>query len=343
MVLALPSLIQRVYNPLRDSSPWAYEELVGTHPRQFYDFGRSALWAALSDLKRGDRVLIPELICTEALDLLRELGLKFTFYSLTEELTPAHEYVSEVPSKAVVMVNFFGFPSPVAPFRRYQEKYSAKLIEDNAHGLLSRDEEGRLLGTRADYGVFSFRKTLPVSSGAALVLTSMNSFVFNSQPPAQDFIFPLSQRVKDFLRPFVAIGAWRLLPLAKRLLSLFRGCGKERNETSHVPVARSFLKPDFLDSVRNINLTAEIKRRRELYLWIASRWVGRIRPIFSELRDGTVPFSFPFYAEKDEAAGFAQEFERYGLEVNFWPTLPVEVLEQINPRFRKIYMVRFLW
>ena len=70
--------------------------------------------------------------------------------------------------KAVLAVNYFGFAQDLAPFREYCLRTGATLVEDNAHGFLSKDASGVLLGTRADLGITSIRKTFRLVNGAAL-------------------------------------------------------------------------------------------------------------------------------------------------------------------------------
>ena len=70
--------------------------------------------------------------------------------------------------KAVLAVNYFGFAQELAPFREYCLRTGATLIEDNAHGFLSKDTSGVLLGMRTGLGITSIRKTFRLVNGAAL-------------------------------------------------------------------------------------------------------------------------------------------------------------------------------
>ena len=72
------------------------------------------------------------------------------------------------------MNNYFGFPQDLSVFSEYCKHTGALLIEDNAQGLFSKDKNGNILGTRGDFGIFSFRKTMPIFSGAALVINNNN-------------------------------------------------------------------------------------------------------------------------------------------------------------------------
>ncbi len=70
--------------------------------------------------------------------------------------------------KAVIAVNYFGFPQDLEIFSEYCHKFSVKLIEDNAHGYLSANVDGVLLGNRAPLGITSIRKTIRIPDGARL-------------------------------------------------------------------------------------------------------------------------------------------------------------------------------
>mgnify|MGYP003896109965 FL=1 len=72
----------------------------------------------------------------------------------------------------MLAVNYFGFAQDLSPFREYCSTTGATLIEDNAHGFLSKDSAGNLLGTRADLGITSIRKTFRLVNGAALYVSS---------------------------------------------------------------------------------------------------------------------------------------------------------------------------
>ena len=75
--------------------------------------------------------------------------------------------------KAVLAVNYFGFAQDLVPFREYCLRTGATLIEDNAHGFLSKDTSGVLLGTRANLGITSIRKTFRLVNGAALYFSGV--------------------------------------------------------------------------------------------------------------------------------------------------------------------------
>jgi len=137
----------------------------------FFSLARHALLQGLklAGVGSGDSVMMPEFICRELLASVHLAGAQPVFYPVDEQLKPV-----SLPTgkniKAVVAVDYFGFPQDVAPFRKFCDSQGAVLIEDNAHGFLSRDPGGQLLGLRGDMGILSIRKTFPLPDGGALVV-----------------------------------------------------------------------------------------------------------------------------------------------------------------------------
>ena len=116
----------------------------------------------------GQKILLPAFICCDLLAPVMKAGLVPLWYAINEDLEP--EISSSIWPSAdyVLAINYFGFPQNLTPFRAYAERVGATLIEDNAHGFLSKDIDGSWLGTRAFYGLFSIRKTLRMPDGAVI-------------------------------------------------------------------------------------------------------------------------------------------------------------------------------
>ena len=147
---------------LKTSSVTAIEP---KHDIRYFAYARHALVEALrlSGCGSGDRVLVPEFICRDVLGSIHSLGAEPVFYEVTPTLAP-RDLDQAQPAKAVLAVNYFGFPQDLEPFGLYSQRTGAVVIEDNAHGFLSKTEDGQLLGTRTDLGIVSIRKTFRYSS-----------------------------------------------------------------------------------------------------------------------------------------------------------------------------------
>ena len=147
-----------------------------TEHARYFSLARHALAAALhaAGIGAGARVLLPEFICRDVLAAVAAVGATPCWYATAADLSPAADQSAWPQAAAVIAVNYFGFAQDLAMFRRYTSRTGAILIEDNAHGFLSRNPDGQWLGCRADIGLFSFRKTVSRLNGAACVIADAN-------------------------------------------------------------------------------------------------------------------------------------------------------------------------
>lgn len=136
-----------------------------------FSLGRHAMKVALqlAEVKTGDSVMVPGFICRDLLAAINSLGAVPVFYEVDINLQPKNLDQSVHP-QAIIAVNYFGFAQDLAPFITFGSATGAIVIEDNAHGFLSRDSENQILGQRTTLGITSFRKTLHVVDGATLFL-----------------------------------------------------------------------------------------------------------------------------------------------------------------------------
>ncbi len=143
---------------------------VGAGQVRYYSLARHALVEALrlAGVREGSRVLLPEYLCRDLMAPLHLLGAVPCWYPVASDMTPATAPADWPLVDVVLAVDYFGFPQDLAPFQAYADRTGAVVIEDNAHGYLSRDLAGQWLGCRTGLGVFSLRKTLRIPDGGAL-------------------------------------------------------------------------------------------------------------------------------------------------------------------------------
>ncbi len=138
----------------------------------FYS-ARYALFHGLAavGLAPGDTVLVPSYCCGTELDPLLRFGLRFRFYDLDERLRPDVGSLRarwEPGVRALLVIHYFGFDCLTDEVDALRRERGALLLEDCAHALLSRSEQGAPLGARGELAVFSLRKTLGIPDGGAL-------------------------------------------------------------------------------------------------------------------------------------------------------------------------------
>jgi len=318
----------------------------------YYSLGRHALFAALNalDIGEGDYVLVPGFICRDLLASINALNAKPLFYSVKEDLAPVSLPSKENNIKAILAVNYFGFPQDLEPFYQYCSKYSVYLIEDNAHGFLSRDHNNVLLGTRADFGIFSFRKTFYFPDGAALAINNKISPLIEQEiKKCNDSRVTSGFYIKQ---SFSQIQKYTHIPVktfSEKVIRLLRKIKTGRYLPLPLPDAETVIpgtpeiKCRTLQMLKNKNLINESKRRCELYskFELSLRTIN-VDPIFKELPENTVPYGFPFRATDENAAAVCRLADKEGLNCSKWPDLPDELLNKVPEYYKNVWWVNFL-
>lgn len=319
---------------------------------RFFSLGRHALVEALraAGLRAGDKVLLPEFICRDLLASLHAVGADVVWYPVAADLRPAGSSATWPQASVVLAVNYFGFAQPLEPFFAYAARTGAVLIEDNAHGFLSRDESGGWLGTRGDAGIFSLRKSLPLPDGAVLVV--------GDEQMARKLADPLVPTGRGYaprgvwkarLRSIPAVGitvanamtgVTRLLRRLRSGHALPPSDETAEREIPYPPPAHAGLTA----SLAGLDVHDEIERRRALYRQAEATAVSLgIAPLFPALPPLVSPYGFPFRTDRDGAiAAMRLWAKRRGLELIHWPDLPGAIAEDLPACHRTVWLVNFL-
>ncbi len=112
--------------------------------------------------------LLPSYLCHTVIQPFRELGLKFKFYKVTENLKVDLNYLKSVISpdiEGILFIHYFGFKQESEFLELIMElrDKGVKVIEDLSQALLTEN-----IGQYGDYSLTSFRKFLPVPDGGYL-------------------------------------------------------------------------------------------------------------------------------------------------------------------------------
>ncbi|MBI4191167.1 MAG: DegT/DnrJ/EryC1/StrS aminotransferase family protein [Betaproteobacteria bacterium] len=355
--IALPrvdrQLIRGVYCPPARLTQWRLEQLVGHDNVRYFSFGRHALAAALriAGVKAGDTVLLPEFICREVLAALHAVEATPGYYPVGPDLTPGYDSTRLPAAKAVLAVDYFGFPQDLTVFARYCARTGAALIEDNAHGLFSRDAEGRALGARGDLGIFSLRKTLPAPDGAALAVNNPKFVPALAPQLAPDAApAPLSFRIKYGLRRLVPVAGSAPARFATTCVRWARRVGSGHSVPPSSPNAEQRMPAHaapsqmLFDVMAHTDVAAECARRRLLYERVGEMLdPSRCPPLFNALPEHVVPYGYPFRADAYAAAAAARVLQEFALDCFRWPELPDAVAPTAPAHYTSVWMASFLW
>jgi len=318
---------------------------------RYYHFARHAFAEAFKCIQivPGDRVLMPAFICRDLLAPIYASGAVPVFYEVGRDMKPLELPVVD-RVRAVLAVNYFGFPQDLLAFRRYCTSNGAVLIEDNAHGFLSCDTEGRLLGERGDFGIFSIRKTFLLPDGAMLMANTpeWQSRMSVQLPFRQESLSPLFW-MNYCLSSIERKTGFTIHTLSQELIR------KLRYLQTGQAIAPSLSDDEFkmpslpaphyvsMSMFSKQNFSKEIERRRSLYFQFRELFSSMdINPLFHELPRGTVPYGYPFYADVNVAHQVTTVARSQGFDCIQWPALPVAVEPEAPMHYRTLLIVNFL-
>lgn len=147
---------------------------TGTHIPTF--MGSTALSLAARSLQRVGHtsLLAPSYHCGHEIEPFLRANMKVTLYRVDEhgqvDLNSLDSLLTG-RGEAVLITHYFGFPQDVQSISTLCKEKNAYLIEDCAHAFLS--NRGNIpLGSWGDISIFSYRKSLPIPDGGALIISN---------------------------------------------------------------------------------------------------------------------------------------------------------------------------
>jgi hypothetical protein len=173
---------------------------------------RHALNLYLKSNGKDKTIYLPNFICRDLMAVFLENNMHVKFFSVTKSLQPNFRH--NVKCDFLLMVNFFGFPQDIHIYRKFARKSNAILIEDNAHGLYSKDKKYKLLGTRGDIGILSVRKSVTLPNTGMLLINNKKIKGIEDRPKyKREALLIFGKRIVKYL--------FRFLPTAIPISLLF--------------------------------------------------------------------------------------------------------------------------
>ena len=325
---------------------------VGLGKVRYYSLARYALIEALRlvGVRRGSRVLLPEYLCRDLLAPLHLLGAIPCWYPVAPDLTPAIPSADWPAADVVLAVNYFGFPQDLSPFNAYADRTGAVVIEDNAHGYLSRDQSGQWLGCRTGLGIFSLRKTLRIPDGGALWLgDAFATHKLTAQVPFDGSGVNPAQLTKANLRGLPMVGelAYRLTTALARTLRKWRtGSDIPLSDPASEQALPAVSNPwgGLLPALAECADMVEIERRRIAYVRCAAagELAGAV-PVFAAMQPYCAPYGYAFRGDAVALAVMRSHAAQHGFDLVSWPDLPKQIVAQAPAHYRNVFLVNFLW
>jgi hypothetical protein len=314
----------------------------------YFSLARHALLTGLqcAGLKIGAKVGMPRLICSEVEKSLRAADFQIVYYHVSEGLHPIQLSTVVEMCEAIIAVNYFGFPANLDYFREIIGNRAIVLIEDNAHGWLSRDSRGLELGHRADVGITSFRKTIRSVDGAILTLSSHLDVPNMAELGPSIFQINPGYRARDWISQVESKTHMPMMNLARSVTrSIRRASVKPSHGVSMDGIERPRRPhPSSMVRLEKTNQRREIERRRDRWLYCLQESAGTgITPVHFDLPSGVCPMGFAFYGSKEAARKYSRRIYRSGIEVFSWPEMscPSDSVTDLD-YYHQLWIANFL-
>jgi dTDP-4-amino-4,6-dideoxygalactose transaminase len=319
-----PSLLLPRLAPARAPS-FPFDAETRRSARLFY-LARAGVHAAVRHFlgRRAGTVLMPAYHHGVEVEAVRAAGARVAFYRVYGDMQIDLEDLERRLAGDVDIVyitHFAGFAQPIAEVARRARARGVPLIEDCALALLSRDSEGRALGTFGDAAVFCLYKSLPVPHGGLLFAPRERIGAPAVSPP------PLASTLHHAAG--LALAHYELRggagALARSLLrALAHGTvdrvvdhvhtGTQHLEPRELVLGASRLVERLLDA---IDFEMVVVRRRRNFRRLAEALDGAARVIGAPLAPGCCPLFVPVRVRDKPRA--LEALRARGIEaVDFW-------------------------
>jgi hypothetical protein len=203
----------------------------------FYGNARTALYYGLKkfNIRPGDKILIPSVICSSVLEPIKFLGLTMINYHVNSDFNLDVDKVSLQISYSkpdvFMYVNFFCFGEIPEEITFLCKKLNILCVIDNSHCFYENYYNFR---TSLNYGfiIYSIRKILPLHKGGLLVTNNQTQLQNHSQIASID--------IKNFMKYILKLRFRRLI----NRLKFF----SKHNYYSKTHQTKSF-SPSYIDKV----------------------------------------------------------------------------------------------
>jgi perosamine synthetase len=262
----------------------------------FYSHARNAIFNAIKLLRltSKDNVLLPSYLDDAVIEPFVKRNINLRFYKINENLEiETNDLIDKIKedTKAIFIIHYFGFPQPIEKIRKIRKEYSVYIIEDCALAFLS-SFNGVPLGDLGDISIFSFRKSLQIPDGGAMLInnSSINLDVKKSKsfPPAlpvMDLLRRDFQSKLNFSNIFFEYFMGYLMTLAN-----FNSYNSTISSISWKIMQNLDFKEITSTRIKNFK-----------YLSQKLKYIPQIRPIYPSIPIGVCPSGYPVLIENRDA------------------------------------------
>lgn len=297
-------------------------EKYSTYPTKFFlstARGALRLLARAVRINKDSEVLLPSYLCKEIIEPFRAEQLNINFYKINETLNvDIDDVIQKIcgNTRALLFINYFGFPQPAINEIKKICKDKIFLIEDLVQSFLT-EYKRNTLGFIGDATISSYRKWVPIPDGALLGINNNLLQIDTAQVLPSQKLY-----VETRLHALKLKGAYldgAKIP-KKSYLNLFSSAEKMLYSapTDMSDFSRKLLaKFDFEGIIRQ-------RRKNFRYLLNFLDDLNFTKPLYHDLPDGVCPLGFPIVAEDRNS------LKKLLVKNKIYPPIHWQLLNSIN-------------
>lgn len=295
--------------------------------QSYHANGRTAFAEGLKhlDFPIGSVILVPDPICEDAILPVYEAGLTCISYQLNSnleaKLPELRQKIFDLKPKAVLAVNYFDQCKNMHKIRDICENLKIAMIEDNCHGFEIDVKNNGFF----QYGTIMFsapRKIKKLPTGGFL---SVRRKLFSSNVTKKTvYDFKFLPAFKGMIKFFILNHSFQLTKISRSMMKVKKF---STQPSINIPLKKNQLIDAF--SLRVLRATSResevLKRKSHWEQWeeIFKSLDWKIEPVFSEYKNGSCPWAYPFYVTEDKKNIFIHLRKKYGVPLFIWPDDPI--------------------
>lgn len=166
-----------------------------------------------ANLEPGDEVIVPAITFIATMAYPLSVGCKLVFADvdpLTLNMDPA-DVARKITdrTKMIVPVHIGGYPVDMDPIMKLAKEHGILVLEDAAHAF-GGSYHGKMMGTIADFGAFSFHEVKNITSFGEGGILCTNIEAFKGDMRRARFLgTDFSRKIKDWLYDVTACQGWK--------------------------------------------------------------------------------------------------------------------------------------
>jgi dTDP-4-amino-4,6-dideoxygalactose transaminase len=278
---------------------------------------------------KGNVVLLPAFHCTALVEPVAHSRFEAVFYRIKPDLSiDVDDLRAKLTPRValVVVVHFFGFPTDLTALFELRERAGWYLLEDCAHSFLTLDA-GHPIGSRGDFSIYSYYKTVPSLFGGGLRINSRQLAV---PPPYKTTSLRDSAIIsKRLIEQVLENAEDSVLKRGVQHLETRRVARKRPEGTNSAPPAASefidnpyFFREDFALAkmpalskriVMSANWQSILSTRRRNYELLSATLKGNplLQKVFPDLPSDVCPWAYPVLLQ--DRARFEHQLRSQGV------------------------------